>query len=147
MFDCVSYIQIDYTVRRRLDLKSKKCFFFIGYDDAKFGYCFYEDQNRKIIKSVDVIFNEKVIYKDRLSTKDKRAYPEVKKLEIIQLKDFLMNKLQDQENVTLEINPLTLVFELMRSSKNTRQLQRYSPSLYYILFANRDKPKSYEEAM
>ena len=94
---------------------------------------------------MDVIFNEKVIYKDRLSTKDKRAYPEVKKLEIIQLKDFLMNKLQDQENVTLEINPL--VFELMRSSKNIRQPQRYSPSLYYILFANRDKPKSYEEAM
>ena len=62
------------------------------------------------------------MYKDRLSTKDKRAYLEVKKLEIIQLKDFLMNKLQDQENVTLEINPLTLVFELMRSSKNTRQL-------------------------
>ena len=41
--------------------------FFIGYGDEKFGYRFQDEQNRKIIKSRNVIFNEQVMYKDRLT--------------------------------------------------------------------------------
>ena len=48
VLDCLSYIDVDYANRTKLNLKSKKCFF-IGYDDAEFGYHFWDDQYRKII--------------------------------------------------------------------------------------------------
>ena len=64
VFCCVSYVHIDSDAHSNLDAKSKICFF-IGYDDEKFGYKFWDEQNRKIIISRNVIFNEQVIYKDR----------------------------------------------------------------------------------
>jgi hypothetical protein len=59
-------VHIDSNARNKLDAKSKKCFF-IGYGDEEFGFRFWDDQNRKIIRSRNVIFNEKVFYKDRSS--------------------------------------------------------------------------------
>jgi transposase InsO family protein len=64
VFRCVSYVHIDSDARNKLDAKSKKCFF-IGYGDEEFGFRFWDDQNRKIIRSRNMIFNEKVMYKDR----------------------------------------------------------------------------------
>ena len=46
-------------------MQSLKYVFFIGYGDEKFGYRFWDEQNRKIIRSKNVIFNEQVMYKDR----------------------------------------------------------------------------------
>ena len=40
-------------------------FLFIGYGDEKFGYRFWDEQNRKIIRNRNVIFNEQVMYKDK----------------------------------------------------------------------------------
>ena len=51
------------TPQNRNDAKSKICFF-ISYGDEKFSYRFWDEQNRKIIKSKIVIFNEQVMYKD-----------------------------------------------------------------------------------
>ena len=65
-FGCVSYVYIDSDAHSKLDAKSKICFF-IGYGDEKFGYRFWDEQNRKIITSRNVIFNEHVMYKDRLT--------------------------------------------------------------------------------
>ena len=50
----------------KLDAKSKKCFF-IGYGDEEFGFWLWDDQNRKIIRSRNMIFSEKVLYKDKSS--------------------------------------------------------------------------------
>ena len=41
---------------------------FLGYGVDDFGYKFWDEQNKKVIKSKDVIFNEKVLYKDRDAT-------------------------------------------------------------------------------
>ena len=71
VFCCVSYIHIDSNARSKLDAKSKICFFIgygdvkFGYGDVKFGYKFWDEQNRKIIRSRNVIFNKQVMYKDR----------------------------------------------------------------------------------
>ena len=64
VFGCISYVHINSDACSKLDAKSK-IYFFIGYGDEKFGYRFWDEQNRKIIKSRNVIFNEQVIYKDR----------------------------------------------------------------------------------
>ena len=39
-------------------MQSLKYVFFIGYGDEKFGYRFWDEQNKKIIRSRNVIFNE-----------------------------------------------------------------------------------------
>ena len=57
VFGCISYVHIDSNTRNKLDAKPKICFF-IGYGDEKFGYRFQDEQNRKIIRSRNVIFNE-----------------------------------------------------------------------------------------
>ena len=53
--------------RNKLDPKSKKCTF-IGYGEDEFGYRLWDDENKKMIRSRNVIFNERVMYKDRHST-------------------------------------------------------------------------------
>jgi hypothetical protein len=54
--------------RTNLEAKSKKCTF-IGYDVNYFGYQLWGYENKKIIRSRYVIFNEKVMYKDQLQGK------------------------------------------------------------------------------
>ena len=64
VFYCVSYVHIDSDAHSKLDAKSKICFF-IGYGDKKFGYRLWDEQNKKIIRSRNVIFNKQVMYKDK----------------------------------------------------------------------------------
>ena len=51
--------------------KSKKCVF-VGYDIDEFSYRIWDFENRKIVRSRDVIFNEKVLYKDLLQQHEKK---------------------------------------------------------------------------
>ena len=68
----------------KLDAKSKICFF-IGYGDEKFGYRFWNEQIRKIIKSRNVIFNEHVMYKDRSTVVSDVTKIDQKKSEFVNL--------------------------------------------------------------
>ena len=64
-FDCEAFVHIDKDNKTKLEAKSKKCTF-IGYIINDFGYRLYDYENHKIIRSRDVVFNEKVMYKDQL---------------------------------------------------------------------------------
>ena len=64
VFGCVAYVHISDQGRNKLDPKSKKCTFII-YGEDEFGYRIWDDENKKVIRNRDVIFNEKVMYKDR----------------------------------------------------------------------------------
>ncbi|KAL2232590.1 UNVERIFIED_CONTAM: Retrovirus-related Pol polyprotein from transposon TNT 1-94 [Sesamum indicum] len=66
-FGCSAYILND--DRTKLDAKSIK-YTFIGYGTDEFGYRFWDDQNRKIIRSRNVIFNEDVMYNERKVSPD-----------------------------------------------------------------------------
>ena len=57
-------------------MQSQKYVFFIGYGDEKFGYKFWDEQNMKIIRSRNAIFNEHVMYKDRST-----VVPDVKEID------------------------------------------------------------------
>jgi hypothetical protein len=94
VFGCVSYVHIDSNARSKLDAKSRK-WFFIGYGDETFGYRFWDDQNRKVIRSRNVIFNEQVMYKDRSSTKLDDVKVEQKKSEFVNLDEFSNNTMQN----------------------------------------------------
>jgi hypothetical protein len=67
-FGCEAFVHIDKENRTNLEEKSKKCTF-IGYGVNDFGYHLWDFENQKIIRSRDVIFNEKVMYKDQLQGK------------------------------------------------------------------------------
>jgi hypothetical protein len=67
-FSCESFVHIDKENRKKLEAKSKKCTF-IGYGVNDFVYRLWDYENNKIIRSRDVIFNEKVMYKDQLQEK------------------------------------------------------------------------------
>ena len=60
VFGCISYVHIDSAERSKLDAKSNKRVF-VGYGGDEFGYRFWDYENRKIIRSRDVIFNENVL--------------------------------------------------------------------------------------
>jgi hypothetical protein len=59
-FGCEAFVHIDSESRTKLEAKSKKCTF-IGYGVNDFGYHLWDYENHKIIRSRDVIFNEKVM--------------------------------------------------------------------------------------
>ena len=65
IFGCETFVHIDKDNKTKLEEKSKKCTF-IGYKINDFGYRLYDYENHKIISSRDVVFNEKVMYKDQL---------------------------------------------------------------------------------
>jgi len=67
-FGCESLVHINKENRTKLEAKSKKCTF-IGYGVKDFGYHFNDYEKNKIIRSRDVIFNEKVLYKDEMQGK------------------------------------------------------------------------------
>jgi hypothetical protein len=46
------------------------CIFWIRIDE--FGYRLWDFENKKTLKSRDVIFNEKVLYKDELQQHEKK---------------------------------------------------------------------------
>jgi hypothetical protein len=70
-FGCEAFVHIDKENRTKLEEKSKKCTF-IGYSVNDFGYLLWDYENHKIIRSRDVIFNEKVMYKDQLQGKKQK---------------------------------------------------------------------------
>ena len=148
------FVLINSFARSKLDSKSKMCYF-VGYGDFEIGYRLWDDQNRKIVRSKDVVFNEIILYKDRaLKSKGK-------KLVTIPLKIF--SEIEDSNSETrrpMEVGESsrsrgqeteapkkvpTTPFELLkRSSRIPKPPQRYSHSLHYILLTDRGEPESYD---
>uniref|UniRef100_A0A7N2RFG7 Integrase catalytic domain-containing protein n=1 Tax=Quercus lobata TaxID=97700 RepID=A0A7N2RFG7_QUELO len=151
VFDCVSYVHIDSDARSKLDAKFKICFF-IGYGDEKFGYRFWDEQNRKIIRSRNVIFNEQVMYKDRSTVVSDITGIDQKKSEFVNLDELTEGTVQkrdeeDKENVNSQLDLSTSVAEIRRSSRNIRPPQRYSPTLNYLLLTDGGEPECYDEVL
>ena len=107
-FGCVSYVHIDFDACSKLDAKSKICFF-IGYSNEKFGYQFWDEQNQKIIRSRNVIFNEQVMYKDRSTVVPDVTKIDQKKSKFVNLDELTKNTVQkggeeEKENVNSLVN-------------------------------------------
>ncbi|KAK3009710.1 hypothetical protein RJ639_013759 [Escallonia herrerae] len=80
VFGCIAYAHIDKEERKKLDSKSQKCVF-IGYGGDEYGYCLWDYEHNKIIRSRDVIFDESRLYKHRLQEhgieKENKEYMEL----------------------------------------------------------------------
>lgn len=77
VFGCTYYVHVDANQRNKLDAKSKKCTF-IGYGTDDFGYRFCDHENQKIIKSINVVFNENGMNKEKAKKhKGKKEFVEI----------------------------------------------------------------------
>ena len=63
-FGCTAYVHISPKKNDKLDAKAIKSYF-IGYGSDMFGYRFWDDRNKKILRHCDVTFDENILYKDR----------------------------------------------------------------------------------
>ena len=129
----------------------KKCFF-IDYGEEKFGYRFWDEQNRKIIRSRNVIFNEQVIYKDGSTVVSNVAEIDQKKSEFVNLDELTESTVQkmgkeDKENVNLQVDQNTPVAEVWRSSRNIRPPHRYSFTLNYLMLTDGGELECYDEVL
>ncbi|MGV7343118.1 hypothetical protein PJI17_30930, partial [Mycobacterium kansasii] len=142
VFSCTLYVHIDAEHRNKLDAKSRRCTF-IGYGQHDFDYRFWDAENRKIIRSKDVVFNEKVMHKDSVQvTKAK----EKGFVELEELPDTGVTTSQDDHALEhYETEPHTPV--VRRSTRERRPTVRYSPSLYYLLLTDNGEPECFEEVL
>ena len=110
------------------------------------------EQNRKIIRSRNVIFNEQVMYKDKSTVVPDVTKIDQKKSKFVSLDELIKSTVQkkgeeDKENVNSQVNQSTPVSEVRRSSRNIRPPHRYSPSLNYLLLTDGGEPECYDEAL
>jgi len=133
----VSYILTDSNSRDKLDLKAKKCYF-IGYGFDMYGYRFCDDQNKKVIRSRNVTFNENLFYKDKFFVESTCAgklseVSEKTTLEEISKSDIANRNQSTGVEVESEPEPSTLP---RRSNRTSVPPDRYSPSLDYLLLTD-----------
>ena len=133
-------------------MQSLKYVFFIGYGDEKFSYRFWDEQNRKIIKSRNVIFNEQVMYKDKSIVVPDVIEIDQKKSEFVNLDELIENTFrkggeEDKENVNSQVDQSTPVAEVRRSSRIIRPPQRYSLTLNYLLLNDGGELQCDDEAL
>ena len=143
VFGCISYVHIDSAERSKLDAKSNKCVF-VGYGGDEFGYRFWDYENRKIIRSRDVIFNENVMYKDMSITESSSSSTKAETKEFVEFEEISGNDVQISPEAVQE-EPGTPA--LRRSSKIPKPIQRYSPSLHYLLLSDSGEPECYDQAV
>lgn len=151
VFGCVAYVHISDQGRNKLDPKSKKCTF-IGYGEDEFGYRLWDDENKKMVRSRDVIFNERVMYKDRHNTTtndsglSEPVYVEMDDVpgsptdEIPQSEELAESSIRQPSDTPVHPTPVP---ELRRSSRLRVPNSRY---INYMLLTDGGEPEDYDEA-
>ena len=144
IFGCTAYVHIEPENRGKLDPKSRKCYF-IGYGTDSYGYRLWDFENRKTVRSMDVVFNESTLYKDRLGhQKEATEKPDFVEFEETLDRDVLMT--QDViTQPTPQEEPQTP--SLRKSTRVSKPVIRYSPSLNYLLLTDSSEPECFEKAL
>ena len=99
-----------------------------------------------------MIFNEQVMYKDRLTVVSNVTEIDKKKSKFVNLDELTESTVQkmseeDKENVNSQVDQSTPVAEVRRSSRNIRPPHFYSPTLNYLLLTDGGEPECYAEAL
>ena len=150
VFGCTSYVLTNPDNRDKLDPKARKCYF-IGYGTDMYGYKFWDYQDKKIIRSRNVTFNEYMFYKDTSTEfSEKVALEEISEDDVTSQREDT-NVEPSNEEAESEPGPTTVLetpmIELRRSSRVSVAPQRYSPTLHYLLLTDAGEPESLVEAM
>eukprot|EP00253_Pinus_taeda_P027437 PITA_27437 len=105
----------------------------------------------KIISSRDVIFNKKVLYKDQMQEKkqekENREYTVLDEITKKVMVPGNHNNQQPEQQPQQQQALQTPKSGVRISTRISRPLERYSPSLYYVLLTDSGEPECYEEAV
>lgn len=170
-FGCLAYVLIEPNARNKLESKSRKCYF-IGYGDEAFGYRFWDDKERKIIRSRNVIFNEKVMFKDKINPSEVETHQESDFVQLDDLSEVMIPERNESGSSTSILNPEsyesdeesgsststsiipltnlelnTPTAAIRRTTRITRPPKRFSPILNYILLTDGGEPQNYQETL
>jgi len=112
-----------------------------------YGYRFWDDQNKIVIRNRNVTFNENLFYKDKFSVKSTctgklSEISEKTTLEEISENDVANISQSTGVEAKSEPEPST---PPRRSSKISVPPDKYSPSLHYLLLTNVSEPKCFNE--
>ena len=129
-FGCIAYVHFDPEKRDKLDAKIVK-YYFICYGSDLFGYRFWDDKNRKILRHCDMTFDESVLYKDREQkvleiTKQGGVEAELEKSNPRDVEA----DTQPTRTKESEVEQLTPAQVSRRSYRSIKAPDRYSPSLH-----------------
>ena len=75
VFGAVAYLHIDEVNRDKLDANVKHCIF-IGYGGDELRFRIWNDTEKKVVRGLNVVFNEKIPYKDLLLRKPIEGFEE-----------------------------------------------------------------------
>lgn len=119
--------------------KSKRCIF-IRYRVDDLGYRFWDYDNHKIIRSWDVVFNEKVMYKYKLQKKKD------------DFKYIIFDEINEKNIPKVQVNiqhkeSKTPSSDVRISIRISIPSIYYSQVLYYVLYINFDELETFKEAM
>jgi len=126
----------------------RRCYF-IGYGSDMYGYKFWDDQNKKFIRSRNVTFNKKIFYKDKFSAESTCVGKLSEIYEKATLEEILESDVTNRSQsigveVKLEPEPSN---PPRKSSKIPVPPDRYSVSLHYLLLTDAGEPECCSEAM
>ncbi|KAJ0494593.1 putative RNA-directed DNA polymerase [Helianthus annuus] len=171
IFGCSAY-DLDQE-RDKLDAKAKK-YTFIGYESDKMGYRLWDLESKKVVRSKHATFNEAELYKDSLGSNSKvqkqqvefetgtgnqkaRSVPEpIPEPENVDTKfevggnneeETSDSGSSDSEEEPPPQQPDQNDHWVRRSTRATKQPQRYDPLVNYILLTENSEPDSYSEAV
>ena len=130
--------------------KSKKCVFLCYEEPSKMGYRLWDLEARKIVCSNDVFFNEDKMHKKHVSTieicrvifeEDRHVHKGVQNVgQVGQNAPHVHKEFRGDEH-NIEAQPV-----VRWSSRVSRALDWYAPSLDYVMLTDCKEPSCYKEA-
>ena len=129
-------------LRQKLDPKSQKCTF-IGYGTrGDTGYCLWNPESRKVIKSSHVIFYESKIHKKLIKEIEFRKVT-FEDIPTKTQKSIIVPSVDDAPQEQAKSSSQAL----RRSARVSYPLDHFVPSLNYVLLTDSGEPSCYAKAM
>ncbi|KAL4568134.1 hypothetical protein LXL04_023736 [Taraxacum kok-saghyz] len=130
---CIFYVKIKDSERDKLESKARRCTF-IGYGGDEMGYRFWDNENKCIIRSRDIVFNEQAVYKYTFTGGSGNLEEPVK-----------MNDQVEFEAREEEEDPVATAIK--HSTRLCKPPIRYGSSVNYLLLTVNGKIELYPEGL
>ena len=158
-FGCAAFVMTD--DRNKLEAKSVKCTF-IGYGNDEFGYRFWDEKNRKVLRSRNVVFDETRLYKDGLGVAGTQKSSEPVEIDIStgKVDRTVPDSPEPSTGAASPTSPagretqgpeiaesqaVDIPLALRKAPRQIRPPTRYLSTLHYMLLTDCGEPECYAE--
>ena len=158
VFGCEAYVHVPKQLRQKLDFKSRKCIF-LGYGvDGQFGYRLWDPETRTIVRSSDVVFNEKIMHKQPIKEVEVRkvVFQDVTPSISVQKNNSTpmpnsptnVHPYEDVQNEDACVQPENSLTPVQQPVRRSTRVSRPPAKLTdYVMLTDAGEPSCYKEAM